>query len=246
MDNNNEQEKMMQKVRQLALNNPENIRIIETNVDSAIQIEFFEKLQKIQFTKKDIEPKNIYLELIEKNTNLDRKKEILATLTMLGEVESFRLLEEYLKNPDEELKSWAYIAYQQARLVLESKLLNEESIIYIASGLGGKDHKLRYIFALFLKEQTINDYQKNIIKGEVEYYLKKNDSVIENIEYNGKYTLCTALVPLYVNLVELIQKITEEINQYGNFLEENVFITNEKHIKPEDLEILTQNKSDKE
>ena len=236
MDKYSDQEKMMERIRQLALQSPENIRIIETNVDSDIQLEFFETIQKIETVKKDIIPKELYSELINDSTSLDRKKEILTILTIFGEVESYRLLEEYLKNPPPELKSWTFLAYQQARLLLESKLLNEDSVIYIASGLGGKDHKLRYIFAMFSKEGDVTESQKNIIKGEIEYLLKKNDGTIENVEFGGRYVLCTVLVPLQVNLVDLIQEITEEINQYGNFLEENVFITNERPVTTEEVE----------
>ncbi|MDR2009836.1 MAG: hypothetical protein LBQ22_05075 [Bacteroidales bacterium] len=236
MDKYNDQEKMMEQVRKLALNNPENIRIIETNVDSDIQIEFFETLQKIEITENNIDPKALYAELFLNTVDIERKKEVLAILTVLGEVESFRLLETYLKKTTPELKSWAFLAYQQARLLLESKLLNKDSIIYVASGLGGKDHKLRYIFALFAKENNINETQKNIIKGEIEYSLKKNDGIIENILFKDKFVLCTILVPLYINLVELIQNMTEEINQYGNFLEENIFLTNEKPVTMEDIE----------
>jgi hypothetical protein len=236
VDKYNDQEKMMEQVRKLALNNPENIRIIETNVDSDIQIEFFETLQKIEITENNIDPKALYAELFLNTVDIERKKEVLAILTVLGEVESFRLLETYLKKTTPELKSWAFLAYQQARLLLESKLLNKDSIIYVASGLGGKDHKLRYIFALFAKENNINETQKNIIKGEIEYSLKKNDGIIENILFKDKFVLCTILVPLYINLVELIQNMTEEINQYGNFLEENIFLTNEKPVTMEDIE----------
>ncbi|MDD4148904.1 MAG: hypothetical protein PHE33_02635 [Bacteroidales bacterium] len=231
----NNQEDMLEKMREIALQNPDNIQIIETSVDSEIQIEFFEALQRVSDIEEDYDIKALYNELICKETAIDRKKEILATLTAAGEVESFRLLEEYLKNVNKDFKIWAFLACQQGRMLLESKLL-EESKIYIASGLGGRGHKLRYVFAFVSLGGDYNDYQKNIINGEIEYFLKKNEGEIEKTEFVQGFTLCTALVPLYVNLIDLIQEIVEEINQYGGFLRENVFITNEKPVQIEDLQ----------
>lgn len=229
-----DQEKMLEKMREIARQNPDDITIIETSVDSQIQIDFFESLQRIDENEDDVNIQALYNELICKETALDRKKEILAQLTSLGEVESYRLLEEYLKTAEDDIKTWAFLACQQGRMFLESKLL-EESKIYIASGLGGKDHRLRYVFAFAAREGVYSDSQENIIRGEIEYYLKKNDGIIENIEFGEGYAICTSLVPIYVNLVELIQEIVSEINQFGNFIKENVFITNEKPVKIKEL-----------
>ncbi len=236
-----EQESMLEKMRQIALNNPENIRIIETSVDAEIQIEFFETLQKAGEEKEFPEPKVLLEGLHDKNLTISQKKEILARLTAYGEVETYRMIEEYLKNPEPELKTWAYLSYQQARMFLESNLL-EESKIYIASGLGGKDHRLRYIFAFSSKESSFTDAQKNIIKGEVDYFLKKNDGYSEELLFDKNYVICTTVIALYVNLVELIQEIVTEINQYGGFLKENVFITNEKKIYSQDLDLIFNEK----
>lgn len=223
------QEEMMAKMREIALQNPENIRIIETSVDADLQIEFFETLQRLADIDEEYNIEALYSELNCDETALDRKKDILATLTSLGEVESFRLLEDYLKIANDEIKTWAFLACQQGRMFLESKLL-EESKIYIASGLGGSDYKLRYIFAFASVNEDFSESQKGVVTGEIEYFLKKNEAEIENVEFLNKYVVCTALVPLYVDLVELMQQIVEEINQYGGFLHENVFLTNEKMV----------------
>ncbi len=236
-----EQESMLQKMRQIALLNPENIRIIETSVDAEIQIEFFETLQKAGEEKELPEPQTLLNELHDKDLSILQKKEILAKLTTYGEVETYRMIEEYLKNPEPELKTWAYLSYQQARMFMESNLM-EESKIYIASGLGGKDHRLRYIFACSAKENTITDAQKNIIKGEIEYFLKKNDGYLEELIFENNYVICTTIIALYVNLVELLQEIVTEINQYGSFLRENVFITNEKRVNSIDLDLIFNEK----
>lgn len=231
----NDQEKMLNKMREIALLNPENIRIIEASVDSEIQLEFFEKLQSVRNpSNKDIDTKVSLENLNNQSTSIIQKKEILVNLACIGDVETYRMIEEYLKNPDPAIKSWTYLAYQQARMFLESNL-TDESKIYIASGLGGKDHRLRYIFAFASKNKSINKSQKNIINGEIEYSIKKNDGLVEELIYKKNFVICTALVAIHVNLVEMIQDIITEINQYGDFLKENVFLTNEKKISETDL-----------
>ncbi|MDD3859808.1 MAG: hypothetical protein PHW83_06385 [Bacteroidales bacterium] len=231
-----DQEEMLNKMREIALLNPENIRIIEASVNSEIQLEFFETLQSVMKNQNLAnDPKDLFKALNNQTNTLDKKKEILVKLVSYGEVESYRLIESYLKNPEDELKSWAYMAYQQARMFLESNLL-EESKIYIASGLGGKAHRLRYNFAFTSKNKSYNKTQKSIINGEIEYFLKKNDGIIEQLQYKKSFVICTALVAIHVNLVEMIQDMIIEINQYGNFLKENVFLTNEKQINEVDLD----------
>ncbi|PLX05803.1 MAG: hypothetical protein C0596_18695 [Marinilabiliales bacterium] len=76
-----DQEKMLEKMREIARQNPDDITIIETSVDSQIQIYFFESLQRIDENEDDVNIQALYNELICKETALDRKKEILAQLT---------------------------------------------------------------------------------------------------------------------------------------------------------------------
>lgn len=240
-----DQEHLLNKMREIALSNPDNIRIIETSVDAEIQIEFFELLQSVENEENLPDPNLLFSQLNDSSIALSEKKLILARLTSYGEVESYRLLENYLKDPQPELKTWAYIAYQQARMFLESNLL-EESKIYIASGLGGKDHRLRYIFAFSTKEGSFTDSQKNIIKGEIEYHLKKNEGLMEEISFVDNFVMCTIIIAIYINLVELLQDVVGEINQYGDFLKENVFITNEKRITSKDLDSIFNANDDSE
>ena len=241
MDN---QEKMLAKMREIAQQNPENIRIIETSVDSDIQIEFFEAIQYANDNYDIVDFEKLYADLISDTISIEQKKEILLSLTVAGEVESFRLLESYLKIAIEDLKTWAFLACQQGRMFLESKLL-EESKIYIASGLGGKEHRLRYLFAVSTRNEDISPAQQKIVEGEIDYYLKKDDAITEKIEFDGKFIICIALIPIYVDIVELVQSIVEEVNQYGNFIKENIFITNEKAKTPEELKEIFEDKEEK-
>lgn len=237
-----EQEHMMDQMREIAKNNPEKIAIIETSVDPNIQIEFFEKIQKINDnTKEKISIEDSEKELFNPTVTIERKKELLVILVTFGEVESFRLIEKFLESVDVELKTWAYLACQQAKMFLESKLL-EETKIYIASGLGGKEHRLRYSFALHSKHNSFNKYQKDTVKGELEYFFKKEDCLIEEVYFEDQYVIATCLVPIFIEIVDLLQIVLKEINEYGDFLNPNVFITNEKKINIAEIETALESK----
>ncbi len=239
----NDGKHMMEKMRELALANPEKITIVETSVDPNIQIEFFEALKKLE--KKSNYNNSfdeVRQELENPEVSVKRKKEIIASLVVIGEVESFRIIESYLEKAKKELKTWTFLACQQAKMFLESKLL-EETKIYIASGMGGKDHRLRYSFAIYTDNDSFSKYQTDIVKGELQYFFKKEDCILEQIYFDGKFAIATCLVPVFVDLVNLLQKVLDEINQYGNFLSPNVFITNEKKINIKELEKIIDNPS---
>lgn len=234
-ERNEESRIMMEKMRDLAINHPEKIVIVETKVEPDIQIEFFETIKKVEKKiDKSLTPEDYKKELYDTDVTNDRKKEVLSILVVMGEVESFRLIEEYLGVVEKELKNWTFLACQQAKMFLESRLL-EETKIYIASGMGGKDHRLRYSFALYTKNKLFSDYQKNTIEGEIKYFFGKEDCLLEEISYHESYVIATCLVPIYLDLVELLKNVLDEINQYGDFLEPNVFITNEKRIEVSEL-----------
>lgn len=228
-------EKMLNKMREIALTNPEKIRIVETNVNAEVQLEFYELMQRIGENEISSDVNSLITKLADA-TGFENKKRILVTLACIGTVEAFRFLENYLSYCDDEIRKWALLAYQQCQMFLESSLL-DESKIYIASGLGGKEHRLRYIFVLAgTSKSDFTDFHKKVLENETEYYLNKHDSIKEELKYSANYAICTALVPLSEDIVSLVQKIIDEVNQYGNFISNSIFVTNEKIVDKEYLD----------
>ena len=228
-------EKMLNKMREIALTNPEKIRIVETNVNAEVQLEFYELMQRIGENEicSDV---NTLIQKLANATEIEKRKRYLVTLACVGTVEAFRFLEKYLTCCDDDIKNWALLAYQQCQMFLESSLL-DESKIYIASGLGGKEHRLRYIFVLAgINKTDFSDFHKKVLENETEYYLNKHDSIKEELKYSDNYAICTALVPLSEDIVSLVQKIIDEVNQYGNFISNSIFVTNEKIVDKEYLD----------
>ena len=81
-----------------------------------------------------------------------------------------------------------------------------------------------------VSKEPYTDFQKKVIANETKYYLEKCDSVEESIQYDDNYAICTALIPIYEDVVSLVQSIIDEVNQYGGFVKHSIFITNEKPV----------------
>jgi len=92
---------------------------------------------------------------------------MLVKLASINSVEAFRTIERYLKEPNHSLRDWAKLAFQESKLLLESKLLDENQVL-ISTGLGGKGMKLRY-FTVILSDtgENLTKIQKKIINSEL-------------------------------------------------------------------------------
>jgi hypothetical protein len=204
------------------------INIIDEKIDIHLQVEYFDM-------SKDLKDKPELTDWLEKSemlfsseTPLDFKKTLLVTLASIDDVKAYRIIEKYHLNHDSELKHWAMLALQESRMMMQSKLL-EHSQVLISTGLGGKDNKLRYFFALFTKNgESFTEFQKKIIRSEFGYFLQSNSSEIEEIHFEEDIATILVLVPLHIPIQDLFKDVVNECNQYGDFIRENCIITNVK------------------
>lgn len=236
----NEQEQLLQELRDIAKNHKGRIRIVKTNVDANLQLEFYGMLQ--QFDSEETSDANLQelfaaLNQADSNGNVKLQKQILAKITIDGSIEAFRFLEKYLDNCNDNIKNWALLACQQCQMFLESNLLDEPTLFF-ASGLGGEENRFRYEIIFKNNKDAFNDFQKKILTDEINYYFKKEDAICENIDFVDYYAICTALIPITSNIMQLISDILDEVNKYGNFVTEHFLVTNEKFIDRNDLESL--------
>jgi hypothetical protein len=215
---------------------PENFSILEEQIDIELQMEYFKYSRAI---KSDVNEEMISArrdELFDPNVPIIEKKELLAMMASVEKVDFFRAIEKYSQNPDPELKSWSILALQESRMVIQSSLMDEQQV-YISTGLGGKNQQLRY-FAVFIANEDNHSYteiQQRLIKTELEFAIKKHKGIIEEISFNEDLAITVFLLPVKSDIQILFKNVIDEFNQYGNFVREDVIITNVKRMSVEEI-----------
>ena len=201
--------------------------VFEEGIDVSIQLEY--EKTSIEFIEKDIEIRafekleNI---LINSETTIDDKKNALVELSMSGDVKAYRMIEKYKDICDDEIKKWTILAFQKSRAHIEHELSNDVKI-YISSGLGGSENKLRYFFVLTTNnKEKFTDFQKNLLKKEIDFFLNKNESIAEKITFYDYFVSILCLVPLQISPDAILSGILNETKEFGNFLSDEIIATN--------------------
>jgi hypothetical protein len=230
-----EGENIYDKMQEIFGKVPGSFSILEEQIDIDLQMEYFEISRLV---KKDLDEERVIGEKDEIfNFGKDKRfrKALFAKLASLENVEAYRIIEKYLKEEHQELRNWAVLALQESRMLLESKLL-EENQVFISTGLGGKGSKLRYFVVLILKKgDEFSELQKKIVRNEFELMLKKNDAEIEELEFMETFATLLAILPLKVSLKDVFREAIEECNQYGDFLKANFIVTNVRILNQQEI-----------
>ncbi|MCS2892611.1 hypothetical protein NXV77_16290 [Parabacteroides faecis] len=149
--------------------------ILEQRVPVELQMEYFKYSEQVRKgkVKQDLDDMD-YTAFRESLSNpeatTDYKKYILSMLATSKEVKAYRMLEDYVQHPDEDVSNWAYMALMESRISLESELSDEKQI-YISTGLGGKGEKLRFYVLMLSKDRNpFLDYQRKVIEREFAYF----------------------------------------------------------------------------
>ena len=176
----------------------------------------------------------------------DYKKYILFMLATSREVKAYRMLEDYVQHPDEDVSNWAYMALMESRISLESELSDEKQI-YISTGLGGKGEKLRfYVLMLSRDRKPFLEYQRKVIEREFAYFLPKADCEIERLTIGEQYVELVFLIPVRADIKLTLDKVINECNQYGDFLSDIFTITNVKELTQQEVtDIINKNGNSK-
>ncbi len=240
------EDKFYNNIQKALENLPENFNILEEKIDIEIQMEYFEFSRKIRDKERFEEFFNEKNELFSDETNIERKKEILSILATVDNVKAYRTIEKFLESAEGLLKSWAVLALQENRMLLQSSLLDEKQV-FISSGLGGKGQKLRY-FVVFInqnKNEILNKTQRKLLKDELIYELGQHEGEFELIDFLDGFSTSQVILPLKADLKSVFRNIVDECNQYGNFLQEDMIITNVKVLsKGEIIQMLNNSNRD--
>jgi hypothetical protein len=131
-------------------------------------------------------------------------------------------------------------------MLIQSSLLDEQ-LVFISTGLGGKGQKLRYYVVFINKDRQgiLNATQQKLLKNEVVFELDQNNGEIESMDFSEGFSTVLAMLPLQSDLKQIFRNIIEECNQYGDFLDEDMIVTNVKIMsRNEILEMLKQSGND--
>ena len=240
-----EEEQFYNNIRKAIDDLPENYTILEEQIAVEIQMKYFEFAGKVRdlniseecFANRD--------ELNSDDVSIDRKKEILCAIANLDKVEAYRSIEKFVQSCEGEIRQWAVLALQESRMLLQSSLLDEQQV-FISTGLGGKGKMLRYNVVFINKNQNelLNKTQQKLVKDELEYGIKTNQGEFETVDFMEGFSTSLIMLPLEADIRTILQSIVDECNQYGNFLEENMIVTNVKIMsRSEILQMLHQSKN---
>ena len=223
------------------------VRILEHQVPIETQMEYFLYSNSLRNLLKEdtmMDFEQFTTVLLNSASSLTDKKKILSALATSKEVRAYRIIQEYVQEPDMELKDWAHMALMESRVMLESELTNERQI-YISTGLGGKGNRLRYyVLLLSFSGNHFLDYQQQVIEKEFAYALQKNEGEIEELTVKQNYIELIILLPIQTNIKRFIENVNSECNQYGNFISNTVTVTNVKKLAENEIaQILKKHES---
>lgn len=216
---------------------PKDFSILEEQIDVELQMAYFEMAKELRDNQFDESligqaKKDLYDDQVE----LNDKKQLLVRLAAFDDVESFRLIEAFMKEAEGEIKDWAVLALQESRMILQSSLLGEQQV-FISTGLGGKGQNIRYFVAMMHAEadKEFNETQQKLVESEFQFVLNENGGELEEINFEHHFAMGIFLFPLKENLHGVFKSFIDECNQFGGFLNEDVIITNVRKLTVEEL-----------
>lgn len=240
----NDREDILSKIRQTM--NDEGIdsfHVLEELVPIEEQMEYFKYFENLHQQNEKFDRDEEVAVLFSPNETIDRKKRSLALLASTPDVGAYRAIETYHSSPLEpELKNWSAIALLGSKILLNSDLSGQNQI-YISSGLGGHEHKLRFfsVFATASRE-NFTELQREIVEREFRFQLEKDDVEFEKFEFFDNYFTIQMLLPFDADIRDSVTAVIEECNQYGNFLDEKFVFTNVKILSEQEIRKLLERK----
>jgi hypothetical protein len=226
-----EEDNIYKRIQEAISSLPENFSVLEEQIDIELQMEYFNYGRDI---KTGFSPEMILqhqVDLFDLSVPLDEKKNLLVLLASQEKVEAFRTIEKYAKNPDPELRAWSILAMQESRMVIQSSLMDEQQV-YISTGLGGRGQKLRY-FVVLIGRNDKEDYspvQRKLVKNELEFAVNKNDGELEEMTFRKNLAIAVMLLPVKSDIQRVFSSVINECNQYGDFIRQDIIITNVKRL----------------
>ena len=241
-----EHENLYEKIQEILGGSPGSLKVLEQKIDMDLQMEYYDCSMQIRELRVEEWALDHMQYLMEPGYSTDVKKEILARLASIEKVECYRAIESFMQNAREPLLSWALLALNESRMLLESKIMDENQV-FISTGLGGKNEKLRYFVVLMTRTRTdLTPSQQMVIKNEFEFILKKFDAVVEESNFSGYLATMLLLLPMNHSLKSAFKEAIDECNRYGNFLNDDFIVTNVRVLAFGEIEDFMERRNNKD
>ncbi len=232
-----ENENIYDKIQELFGNVNGQLSILEDQIDLKVQMEYYDYSKRV---KKGLDPAEIIRnkdDLFQADLPVEDRKKMLVKLAALDDIEAYRTLEKFVKEPDPGLRDWAYLALQESRMLIESKILDENQIL-ISTGLGGKGLKLRYFTALISSDKSaFTSLQQKIIRKELRFYLGRSGGELEKISFDHEICSLISIIPLQIPVQTLFNTVIKECNILGDFIRQDYVINNVKILTTEEIRV---------
>ncbi len=218
---------------------PGSVSILEERIDADVQVEYhnYSKRLKNTFNAEEV-LKNREM-LFHPFMDNEEKKDMMVKLACIDDVDAYRTLERFAKRAGSYLKDWAMLAFRENKLLLESKLLDENQVL-ISTGLGGKGMKLRYFTVFFSSTgKAFSRFQQKLLKDEFMYAIAKGFGESEDISFDKELCTMLSVIPLQIPVQQVFDKIIDVCNEFGNFIRSDYIITNVKVIPNIELRKIT-------
>lgn len=230
-----ESENIYDKIQELFGAIPGEFSILEEKIDIDLQMEYFEFSKRLKEQTDQIDSMENCDDLFDPRISIEYKKELLSRLASIEKVEAFRKIEQFIGLSPPKLREWAILALQESKMLLESKLLDENKV-FISTGLGGKGCKLRYFVVLIGNGiESFSETQQKVIRNEFEFTLKKYEGEAEEFKFSEDLTTILTILPMQVTIKSVFEEAIDECNQFGDFLKRNFIITNVKELSFEEI-----------
>jgi hypothetical protein len=237
-------ENLIEKIRQILGGSPGKLKILEQKIDIDLQVEYYECSLRVREERDERWALDHMNYLHEPGYSSEAKKEILARLASMNRVECYRAIESFMQEATEPLLSWAILSLNESRMLLESKLLDENQV-FISTGLGGRDDKLRYFVVLMSRTRVeLTPVQQMVIQNEFESILNKFEGAVEEIEFSGYLATIMFLLPMKHSLKSLFKEAIDECNRYGHFLNDDFIVTNVRALSFAEIEEFLERKGE--
>lgn len=239
-----ENENIYEKLKELFGDKNFEYNILQEEIDMDIQLRYFDISRKVKKSLKPFEVMEDKHKLYSSRVCIDDKEEMLAKLASVEDVKAYRFIEQFYDRAPENLHDWTALAIMESKMMLLSKLMDENQIL-ISTGLGGEGFKLRY-FSVFVRRdgQDLDEVQKRIIRSELIYTMKSYSSWVESIDFSRSIVTVTSLIPMNVPVKNVFEQVIAECNNLGNFLDDIFIVTNVKKLTFREIRDYLNNKDD--